>query len=86
MAWTAGRSPVARARQVGALTAGLLVQSLRQAGRMAVAMEARGFSGPLAEGTAADLGRGRAVARADSLMIALGLAVAAVPALLWLAR
>ena len=28
----AGRTPLARARQVGALTAGLLVQSLRQAG------------------------------------------------------
>ena len=57
-----GRSPLARARQVGALTAGLLVQSLRQAGRMAVAMEARGFSAPRAEGRAPDLGRARAVA------------------------
>jgi energy-coupling factor transporter ATP-binding protein EcfA2 len=40
----AGRSPLSRGRQVAALTFGLLIQTLRQAGRMAVAMEARGFS------------------------------------------
>ena len=81
-----GRSPLARARQVGALTAGLLVQSLRQAGRMAVAMEARGFSAPRAEGRRRTWAEPAPWRRADSLMVALGLAVAAVPALLWLAR
>jgi len=39
-----GRSPLDRGREVAALTFGLLIQTLRQAGRMAVAMEARGFS------------------------------------------
>ena len=39
-----GRSPLGRGRHVAALTFGLLIQTLRQAGRMAVAMEARGFS------------------------------------------
>lgn len=78
----AGRSPLARARQVGALTAGLLVQSLRQAGRMAVAMEARGFSTPRANGARRTWAEPAPWRRADSLMTALGLAVAAVPALL----
>jgi len=41
-----GRSPLSRGRHVTALTFGLLIQTLRQAGRMAVAMEARGFSTP----------------------------------------
>jgi energy-coupling factor transporter ATP-binding protein EcfA2 len=77
-----GRSPVARARQVAALTVGLLVQSLRQAGRMAVAMEARGFSASLAQGRRRTWAEPAPWLRADSLMTALGLAVAAVPAVL----
>ena len=81
-----GRSPVARARQVAALTVGLLVQSLRQAGRMAVAMEARGFSAPLAQGRRRTWAEPAPWLRADSLMTALGLAVAAVPAVLLWAR
>jgi energy-coupling factor transport system ATP-binding protein len=81
-----GRSPAARARQVAALTAGLLVQSLRQAGRMAVAMEARGFSAPLAQGRRRTWAEPAPWLRADSLMTALGLAVAAVPAVLAWAR
>jgi energy-coupling factor transport system permease protein len=39
-----GRSPVARVRHLGALTFGLLVSTLRSSGRMAVAMDARGFA------------------------------------------
>jgi len=39
-----GRSPLDRVRSVSALTFGLLIETLRQAGRMAVAMDARGFS------------------------------------------
>jgi energy-coupling factor transport system ATP-binding protein len=77
-----GRSPVARARQVAALTVGLLVQSLRQAGRMAVAMEARGFSAPLAQGRRRTWAEPAPWLGADSLMTALGMAVAAVPAVL----
>lgn len=39
-----GRSPVARARHVGALTFALLVQTLRSSGDLAAAMDARGFA------------------------------------------
>ena len=67
-----GRSPLARARQVGALTAGLLVQSLRQAGRMAVAMEARGFSAPREEGRRRTWAEPAPWRRTDSLMVRWG--------------
>jgi len=78
-----GRSPLGRARSAAALTFGLLIETLRQAGRMAVAMEARGFSASIVSG------RGRTWAEpapwrpADSLMLALGLAVAGIPVLVW---
>lgn len=75
-----GWSPLAVVRQTGALTFGLLVASLRRAGRMAVAMDARGFSAATARGrTWAEPAPWRA---ADSLMLALGLAVAAIPLVL----
>ena len=77
-----GRSPISRGRHVAALTFGLLIQTLRQAGRMAVAMEARGFSAPLAQGRRRTWAEPAPWLRADSLMTALGLAVAAVPAVL----
>ncbi len=82
----AGRSPLDRGRQVVALAFGLLIQTLRQAGRMAVAMEARGFS-PVAAGAGLTAPR-RTWAEpapwrpADSLMLALGLAVAGIPLVL----
>jgi len=91
-----GRSPLGRGRSVAALTFGLLIETLRQAGRMAVAMEARGFSAvvPCEAGTAeagtAELDTSasrRTWAEAapwrpsDSLMLALGLAVAGIPML-----
>ena len=71
------RSPLARGRSVAALTFGLLIQTLRQAGRMAVAMEARGFSAR--HRTWAEPAPWRP---ADSLMLALGLAVAVIPLVL----
>jgi energy-coupling factor transport system permease/ATP-binding protein len=112
-----GRSPLSRGRHVAALTFGLLIQTLRQAGRMAVAMEARGFSAPVTttaatstEATSASTtstattstattstavtsaARASAPRRtwaepapwrpSDSLMLALGVAVAAIPLLL----
>jgi energy-coupling factor transporter transmembrane protein EcfT len=73
-------SPVSVVRQTGALTFGLLVASLRRAGRMAVAMDARGFSSETA--------RRRTWAepapwtRSDSVMMALGLGVAVIPLLM----
>jgi len=79
-----GRSPLGRGRYLGALSFGLLIQTLRQAGRMAVAMEARGFSSA-ATATVEAPARRRTWAEpapwliADSLMLALGLAVAGIP-------
>ncbi|NMM22510.1 MAG: ATP-binding cassette domain-containing protein [Phycicoccus sp.] len=86
-----GRSPRARGHHLAALTFGLLIQTLRQAGRMAVAMEARGFSAAATATVTAPVGapaRRRTWAEsarwllADSLMLALGLAVAGIPLLL----
>ncbi len=73
------RSLVSRGRHVAALTFGLLIQTLRQAGRMAVAMEARGFSASVPRRTWAEPAPWRP---ADSLMLALGLAVAGIPLVL----
>lgn len=73
------RSPLSRGRHVAALTFGLLIQTLRQAGRMAVAMEARGFSATVRRRTWAEPAPWRP---ADSLMLALGLAVAGIPLVL----
>ncbi|MBE3074579.1 MAG: ATP-binding cassette domain-containing protein [Actinobacteria bacterium] len=92
-----GRSPLGRGRYLAALTFGLLIQTLRQAGRMAVAMEARGFSAGTAKvsqvSASAPLSpRASALRRtwaepapwlfADSLMLALGLAVGGIPLVL----
>ena len=92
-----GRSPLGRGRYLAALTFGLLIQTLRQAGRMAVAMEARGFSAAaisVASSSPADMSTAiRPAPRrtwaepapwrpADSLMLALGLAVAGIPLVL----
>jgi energy-coupling factor transport system ATP-binding protein len=84
----AGRSVIARGRSVMALTFGLLIETLRQAGRMAVAMEARGFSVPSPGPPIGELRVSRrtwaepAPWRAgDSLMVALGLLVASIPVL-----
>jgi len=86
------RSPLARGRHLAELTFALLIQTLRQAGRMAVAMEARGFSAattssattsgvkiPFPRRTWAEPALWRP---ADSLMLALGLAVAGIPLVL----
>jgi energy-coupling factor transport system ATP-binding protein len=83
-----GRSPLDRGRSIAALTFGLLIETLRQAGRMAVAMEARGFSAMVTSApTAATSALRRTWAEpapwrpGDSLMLALGLAVAGIPVL-----
>jgi len=82
-----GRSPLNRGRHIAALTFGLLIQTLRQAGRMAVAMEARGFSPVTATATGVPAPRRTWAEPApwrptDSLMLATGVAVAGIPLLL----
>ena len=75
-----GRSPIARIQTVTALTFGLLLQSLRQAGRMAVAMESRGFSLPRASGVGRSWSEPAPWTGADSLLVVIGIVVAAIPA------
>ena len=75
-----GRSPIARIRSASALTFGLLLQSLRQAGRMAVAMESRGFSLPRASGVGRSWAEPAPWTAADSVLIVMGIVVAAIPA------
>jgi len=95
-----GRSPLGRGRSIAELTFGLLIETLRQAGRMAVAMEARGFSAAVTpaavrQNTVTSVAASPSVAvirpprrtwaepapwrPGDSLMLALGLIVAAIP-------
>ena len=71
----AGAAPIARVREVAALTFVLLVQTVRRAGRMAVAMDARGFAAAR-QRTWAEPSRWR---RADTVLLLVGLAVAALP-------
>ena len=79
-----GRSPIARIRTASALTFGLLLQSLRQAGRMAVAMESRGFSLPRASGVGRSWAEPAPWTVADTVLLVIGVVVAAMPALLTL--
>jgi energy-coupling factor transport system ATP-binding protein len=74
----AGRSPAARVREVAALTFALLVQTVRRSGRMAVAMDARGFAAA-GRRTWAEPSRWQ---RADTLLLVVGVAVAALPVVL----
>jgi energy-coupling factor transporter ATP-binding protein EcfA2/energy-coupling factor transporter transmembrane protein EcfT len=71
----ADRSPLARAREIPALTFVLLVQTIRRAGRMAVAMDARGFAGARVRTWAEPSRWGRP----DTVLVLVGLAVAAIP-------
>lgn len=75
---TASRSPVARARAAASVSFGLLVRSIRDAGRMAVAMEARGLASARRRSWA-EPARWRS---ADSVLLAVGALSAAVPFLL----
>ena len=64
-----------------ALTFGLLIETLRQAGRMAVAMEARGFSAAVTSAPRRTWAAPAPWLSSDSLMLALGLLGAAIPLL-----
>jgi len=71
-----GRSPIARVRAAGGVTFALLVTSIRDAGRMAVAMEARGLGSVARHRTWAEAARWR---RADTVLVVAGTLSAAVP-------
>jgi len=73
-----GRSPVARARSATGVAFALLVGTIRDAGRAAVAMEARGL-GQARRRTWAEPARWH---RADTVLVVVGALSAAVPLLL----
>ncbi|GIF00170.1 energy-coupling factor transporter transmembrane component T family protein [Paractinoplanes rishiriensis] len=70
----AGRNPVARVRLFGATAFALLVGAMRRGGRLAVAMDARGFD----SGHPRTYARKQSFTRADALLMAGAAALAAV--------
>ena len=82
----AARGPAARGRELAALSFALLVQALRQAGRMAVAMEARGFSLPAARKVRRTWARSAPWLPADTVLLVLAAVVAAIPVALTVLR
>ncbi|MGI8614601.1 MAG: energy-coupling factor transporter transmembrane component T family protein [Nocardioidaceae bacterium] len=70
-----GRSPVDRLRHAGALTFGLLVETLRGAGALSLAMDARGFAAASTRSWAEPA----RWARRDTAAVTVGFALAALP-------
>jgi X-X-X-Leu-X-X-Gly heptad repeat protein len=75
-------SPRARIHSLGALTFALFVQSLRQSGRMAVAMDARGFSATRAPGLRRSWAEAAPWSQFDTGLLALGFVVTGLPVVL----
>ncbi len=73
-----GRSPVSKAREWGALCLVLLVESVRQAGRLTIAMDSRGYSAP---GPRTWFGEA-AWSRKDTELVVIAASLAALPHLL----
>lgn len=73
-----GRGPIGRLRHIGSVTFGLLVSTLRQATRMSVAMDARGFGHAERRSWAEPA----TWSRLDTAVVAVGVALAAIPYLL----
>ncbi len=65
-----------------ALTFAMLLQSLRQAGRMAVAMEARGFSLPTARGVRRTWAQPAPWLAVDTALVLVATLVASIPLVL----
>lgn len=70
-----GRSPIGRARHAAALTFGLLVSAMRDATSMSIAMDARGFASARRRTWAEPA----AWTRTDTVLLLLGVVLAAVP-------
>ena len=73
-----GRSPLSKAREWGALCLALLVASVRQAGRLTIAMDSRGYSAP---GPRTWLGEA-AWTREDTVLVVIAASLAILPHLL----
>lgn len=76
------RSPVAQFGHYARLTFALLVEAIRQAGRMTVAMEARGYSAPVRTGRRRTWAEPAPWTRWDTALILVALALAALPTIL----
>ena len=76
------RSPRARVREFAALTGALLVHSLYKAGRMSVAMDARGFSTARAGNIPRTWAEPAVWRWNDTVLICGALVVAAIPSIL----
>ena len=75
-----GRSPVSKAREWGALCLALLVESFRQAGRLTIAMDSRGYSAPGPRTWFGEAGW----SREDTELVVMAASLAALPHLLGL--
>ena len=75
-----GRSPVSKAREWGALCLALLVESVRQAGRLTIAMDSRGYSAPGPRTWFGEAGW----SREDTELVVMAASLAALPHLLGL--
>jgi len=73
-----GRSPVSKVREWGALCLALLVESVRQAGRLTIAMDSRSYSAP---GPRTWLGKA-VWSREDTELVVIAASLAALPHLL----
>lgn len=76
-----GRGPLSRVRHVVAMTLALLVEAIRRAGQMTVAMQARGYSAPVSGGRSRTWAEPAPWTGADTTLVIIGALVAAIPAL-----
>lgn len=74
-----GRGPISRGRHAARLTFGLLVAAMRDASTMSAAMEARGFADARSRTWAEPAPWGMT----DSVLLAVGVALAALPVVMW---
>lgn len=77
-----GRSPAARVRHAVSLMFALLVDAIRQAGRLTVAMEVRGYSAPLNTGVRRSWAEPAVWSRADTQLTGIAVILAFLPLLL----
>lgn len=75
------RGVVDRGRSYGRLVFTLLVDAIRQAGRMTTAMEARGYSAPVRTGLARTWSRTAPWTFADTALVSIAMALALIPTL-----
>lgn len=73
------RSPISQFGHYARLTFALLIEAIRQAGRMTVAMESRGYSAPVRTGRARTWSEPAPWTRWDTALVVVGVVLAALP-------